>query len=80
MLGGLIVLMFLILPFGIVLEAFKGKEEIGDSIAIEIHKKAIVESVDWINPDAVIINGFCMEPRRVMGFWTRKQKETEKFS
>lgn len=79
-LGGLILLMFLILPFGIVLEAFKSKEEIGDSIAIEIRKKAIEESVNWINPDAKIIDGFLLEPRRVLGFWTRKQKETEKFS
>jgi hypothetical protein len=80
MLGGLIVLVFLILPFGIVLEAFfKSKEEIGDSIAIEIHKKAIEESVNWINPNAVLINGFCMEPRRVMAFGPESKKRLKSF-
>jgi len=79
----LVALILLSFPIGLLAflatTIFEKKEKIGDSIAIEIHKKAIEESVNWINPDPVLINGFCMEPRRVMGFWTRKQRETEKF-
>jgi len=80
----LVALILLSFPIGLLAflatTIFEKKEKIGDLMAIEIHRKAIEESVDWINPDAKIIDGFALEPRRVMGFWTRKQRETEKFS
>lgn len=79
--GGFIVLGLLCFSLAIVCSPFtrKSKEEIGDSLAIKIHRDAIRNSVNWINPEPKIINGIVLEPRRVMGFWTRKQKKTEKF-